>query len=165
MDADDDEIRTQLLGDIREIFTERGNQIASTDLVQYLSALETRPWGEWKHGKPLSAVQLARLLKPFGISTFNVREGGRVHKAYNRNSFEDAFTRYLKPEDSSATSLQQAKLGQKRTVLPATTDISVAARSATATHDVAAEIGVGALKNRGGSGVAAQMPETGVLEI
>jgi hypothetical protein len=73
-----DSAREQLLADIRESFDERGpGRLLTEDLLQDLRAREDRPWGEWRGGYPLSAVQLARLLQPFGVRPRLFRTGGR----------------------------------------------------------------------------------------
>ena len=44
--------------------------------------------------------QIARLLKPLGISSGTIRlEHGRTAKGYYLKRFEDAFTRYLPPAE------------------------------------------------------------------
>jgi len=72
-------------------------------LVAALVADPERPWAEWKHGKPLSQNQLARLLKPFVISSETVHPAGRPHaKGYTRASFDDAWARYLMGQNTSS---------------------------------------------------------------
>jgi putative DNA primase/helicase len=95
--ADDDEsIRVTLLGDIKAIFAEkRVDRISSGDLVEALSAIEGRPWGEWK-GKPITKNGLARLLNPFLITPDSVRFGEGTMKGYLLSQFEDVFSRYLR---------------------------------------------------------------------
>ena len=100
-DGSDSAAEVQLLNDIREIFREKqADIVSSAELVQTLHALEDRPWGEWKRGKPISQHQLARLLRKFSIVPTQGRnpDGSRV-RGYRRSDFEDAFTRYL-PSDS-----------------------------------------------------------------
>jgi len=69
--------------------------------VAYLVSREDRPWPEWgKTRKPLTKVQLARMLKPYGISPGTIRldDGtakGTTAKGYLKSAFEDAFARYL----------------------------------------------------------------------
>jgi putative DNA primase/helicase len=95
---------TGLLSDIRAIFEERGiDRISSADLVSALAAIETSPWAEWSHGKPISAPKLARLLKPFGImpGTTRLHEGGTA-KGYYLHDFMDAFNRYLAPSPGTS---------------------------------------------------------------
>ncbi len=59
----------QLLADIKELFDEKGTErLASTEIVEALVAMEERPWPEWQRGQPITKRQLARILKPFGIS-------------------------------------------------------------------------------------------------
>ncbi len=165
-DTDEDDHRLQLLADIGSLFKEHGDSIRSADLIAYLAALEARPWAEWSHGRPLSAVQLARLLKPFGIVTRDVREpGGKVYKTYDRTRFDDAFARYLKIEVSSATPRQSPDFVKERADSSATSPLAVAARSATCTAPVAAQNGANARQSSVCCAVADQKPEAGVLEI
>ena len=56
--------------------------------------MEDRPWGEWKRGKPLSGVSLARLLKPFGIKPIQLKEDGQNKRGYELKQFEDDLARY-----------------------------------------------------------------------
>lgn len=56
-----------LLEDIKVIFAEKAeDKITSSALVERLVDIETRPWGEWSRGKPITVRQVARLLAPFG---------------------------------------------------------------------------------------------------
>ena len=101
----EDSIRIELLKDIRRGFDSlEGNdrdRLTSHRLVDKLVEMEDRPWPEFKHGKPISATQIARLLKPFAIRPTVRRIGGGVHRGYSLESFFDAFSRYLPP--TSAT--------------------------------------------------------------
>lgn len=94
---DDPSVRVQLLTDIREIFANvpRG-WLSSNDLVEKLNDIETSPWSEWNHGRPMTPSALARQLKYFGIVPIQKREGGdeRSRKYYVKY-FEDAFNRYI----------------------------------------------------------------------
>jgi hypothetical protein len=65
------------------------------ELLTRLAEVETSPWGDWQHGKPLNAVGLARLLKPFAIGPRTIRVDGATPKGYLRDSFLDAWGRYL----------------------------------------------------------------------
>jgi len=87
----------QLLTDICALFSETDlDRIGSTDLCDRLTALEERPWSEWRRGKPLSPAQLSRLLRPFEVRSRNLKQpDGSVLKGYLREDFEDAFSRYL----------------------------------------------------------------------
>jgi len=72
------------------------DKLPSAALTDALAAIETSPWGEWSHGKPLSAPKLARLLRPFGVTPRTIRIGAETSKAYELADFEDAFKRYLR---------------------------------------------------------------------
>jgi hypothetical protein len=74
---EDDEIGTLLLGDIQQIFAREGRQqIKSEELVAELVALEERPWPEFGRAhKPLTATQLARLLRGYKIKPSTIRTG------------------------------------------------------------------------------------------
>jgi len=111
--AADDSTGVRLLGDVRTIFAERAaDRIASAELVGGLAQIETSPWGEWKHGKPLTARGLAHLLWRFGISPRTIRlDPGETAKGYLRGQFEDAWKRYVPPSPRpvSVTASQAAK--------------------------------------------------------
>jgi putative DNA primase/helicase len=89
----------QLLADLRDLFHEkRAESLSSEAITKSLGQLEDRPWPEWAHGKPLSARQLARLLKPFGIAPRKIRTSAGPCQGYVLEEFRDAFARYL-PRD------------------------------------------------------------------
>jgi putative DNA primase/helicase len=88
-----------LLADIRALFAERGaDRLPSEDIVAALVKLEDRPWPEWKHGKPLTVRQLARLLSRFDVGPKDYRFERGTLKGYELAKFADAFGRYL-PSD------------------------------------------------------------------
>jgi putative DNA primase/helicase len=95
-----------LLGDIKAAFDgdRTVDRLASVELCEVLAAMEDRPWAEWRASKgasprPITPNQLARLLKPFGISpTGTIRVGNRTPKGYYRHQFEVAWDCYLTPE-------------------------------------------------------------------
>ncbi len=106
-DREDASIAAQLLGDIRELFdSQRTDRFWSETVVKHLTAMENRPWADWKNGKAMTQPQLARQLKPFGVSPIDLRIGDENKKGYRQEQFTDAFARYL--EDQSATPLQPA---------------------------------------------------------
>lgn len=102
--TDNESIKVELLADIRGVFEKHhADRFSSTGLCDFLALLEERPWGTWKHGKPMTPVQLARLLKPFRVSSRTVRvEGQGTSRGYLAEDFADAFTRYISspPQDS-----------------------------------------------------------------
>ena len=93
-DEDNENISTLLLIDIKKIFAETDtDKIHSSDLVIKLVELEDRPWGEYRHGKPITANTLARLLGSFGIKPKQVRLGHNK-QGYYFSDFDDTFSRY-----------------------------------------------------------------------
>ncbi|VAW71460.1 DNA primase [hydrothermal vent metagenome] len=91
-------IGPMILSDIKTIFDEKGcAQIFSDVLVAALTSMEERPWCEWRHGRPLTKNSLARLLRPFGVTSGTVRVGAMTAKGYKRTGLEDAWNRYLAP--------------------------------------------------------------------
>ncbi len=95
-DADDEERSIRLLRDIREVFEEKcASDISSAELTAALIADEEWGWDTAFKGKPLNQRGLARMLKPFGIRTKNIKMNGRVPKSYEKSAFEDIWSRYL----------------------------------------------------------------------
>ncbi len=86
-----------LLTDIQGIFeSEKSRQkISTTDLLNKLHEMEDRPWPEWFKGKPITARQIAKYLKPFGIAPKKLRFGYETGRGYELEQFKDAFDRYL----------------------------------------------------------------------
>jgi hypothetical protein len=104
--ADDQSNGVRLLADIKQIFAEHGtDRISSADLVVALVAIETSPWAELSHGRPITAPKLARLLGRFGIAPGTIRVEGSTPKGYYLRDFQDAFPRYVPAENrNTATS-------------------------------------------------------------
>jgi putative DNA primase/helicase len=98
-DADDSESNgVLLLGDLRRLFdAEPIGLLFTKEILARLNDDETRPWGEWKAGKPFTDHQLASLLKPYKIAPKTVRRGAETGKGYRLEWFDDAFRRYLPP--------------------------------------------------------------------
>ena len=98
-DGEGDSIRTRLLSDLRILFSEHGAAaIASRDICEALAQVEDGPWPSFNKGKPLTQAQLARLLKPFGVSPMSIRPDGasdRTAKGYKLADLQDPFARYL----------------------------------------------------------------------
>lgn len=95
---DEESHRVVLLGDIRAaFFANNTDRVFSDGLTNYLASLEDRPWAEWKAGRPISKVQMSRLLAPFKIKPKLIRIGPEVSRGYELESFTDAFDRYLPP--------------------------------------------------------------------
>ncbi len=106
--SQDESVSNMLLTDIQAFFDkEENDRIWSENLVNYLVSLEHRPWPEYRKGQPLIPSSIARILKPFGIRPKDLRmRYGRVKKGYERNQFNDAFSRYLTKPTFTVTLLQ-----------------------------------------------------------
>ncbi len=61
--------------------------------------MEDRPWPEYGRGrKPITVVQIARLLKKHAISPSSVRmNADHIPRGYRLDQFKNAFARYLLP--------------------------------------------------------------------
>ena len=94
LDGTDESIGPKLLKDIQDIFKSH-QRIFSDDLVEALTAKKESPWCDWNRGKGLTQNGLARLLKPFGIYSKDMRIGEDKRKGYESSSFNDAFKRYI----------------------------------------------------------------------
>jgi putative DNA primase/helicase len=103
--AEEDNRGVLLLSDLRELFDPapgRDNPDArpsevlfSSEIVTKLNQREDRPWAA-RGRDGITANQVARLLKPFGIPmNRTVRRGAEHHKGFRREWFDDAFQRYL----------------------------------------------------------------------
>jgi putative DNA primase/helicase len=137
-DADDDNVNVLLLGDIRTLLTASGGRMASKDLCSALVLLPERPWGEWKHGRPMTMNQLARRLKPFGIESRSIRTGHDVFKGYDLADCIDTFARYLKNGDSSVTPLHRLENKPESADLESYRDSDVTVRTVTRETSVTA---------------------------
>lgn len=86
----------RLLGDIATIFSStKYLKLSSEELATRLAEIETSPWAEYKHGKPLTKYTLAPLLKPFDITPRTVRmDAQSTPRGYRVGMFLDAWGRY-----------------------------------------------------------------------
>src|ERR1035437_5652638 len=72
----DTSIGATLLADVRSVFEDRKTEgIPSKVMAEQLCEIEGRPWAEWSHGRGLSANNLARQLKRFGVYPQTIRVG------------------------------------------------------------------------------------------
>jgi hypothetical protein len=89
-------VGTQLLGDIRDIFNEAGvEKMETKELIRRLCDREESPWSDYSHGRALTAHILGRTLKPYEVQSSVWWDHGRSVRGYQRCDFEDAWTRYL----------------------------------------------------------------------
>jgi hypothetical protein len=86
---------TRLLADLRAIFGD-ADALVTKAILGKLHALDESPWGDW-YGHPLTARDLAELLRPFEVKPRRVRVDGATPGArgYTRADLYDAWRRYL----------------------------------------------------------------------
>jgi uncharacterized protein DUF3631 len=131
-----------LLADVRAFLTEQQvDRVSSAELVNHLTAREDRPWPEWRHGKPLTPRQLARLVGRFGVVPRVIRLGSGTARGYLAEQFADAFARYCPPERNERNDSVPAQESPASTIRNApepVTDLKVTEkpRGATSVTDV-----------------------------
>lgn len=98
-DDDNEATNIMLLRDVWSLFERNTHQRtrSSSELVEHLVGMDDRPWPEYRHGRPLTASTIARLLRPFDIKSSNIRTGMSVVKGYHRDDVKAAFDRYAAP--------------------------------------------------------------------
>jgi hypothetical protein len=74
----------ELLNDVRRIYIQRQvERLPSRDIVGGLARMTYRPWSDWNSGKPITPVQLARILSELGVRPKVIRHGQReVSRGY-----------------------------------------------------------------------------------
>jgi putative DNA primase/helicase len=90
---------TELLSDIQEILNKKKvDRITTEDLIKALCIDGEKPWLTYNRGLSISPRQLASKLKGYGIHSKSIRiSDTETPKGFERNQFEDAFSRYLTP--------------------------------------------------------------------
>lgn len=91
------ELPTELLKDIKEIFTETKNdKVRSKTLIEKLTSDPEKIWNTLPSSNALTLRSLAKMLRPYGIKSKVLRfsEGG-TSRGYVTSDFADAFERYL----------------------------------------------------------------------
>jgi hypothetical protein len=100
----------RLLADLYDIWSEDEEHLATATILERLADVEEAPWGDW-YGKPLTARGLARLLRPYGVRSRNIRIGPDTPKGYARADLLDAWTRYTHSSATSATPPHEPETG------------------------------------------------------
>jgi hypothetical protein len=118
--SEDESVGIRLLADIRRAYGEFDTErLSSKQLLAFLNELEDAPWGEWQAGKPLTAIGLAKLLKPYDVRPRSIRlDDGTTAKGYLLEQFDDPFSRYLSALNPpvSVTPSQGASLSQEHAI-------------------------------------------------
>jgi len=157
--TDNQTIGVQLLADTKEIFEEQKvEKISSQKLCEALEGREERPWATWRKGKPISQNNLARLLKPFEVSSKDIRaksEGGKVLRGYEKEQFSKAWARYcMSPPENPVSKYDSATTPMNKGQTPVFKG---------ATEEPCSTLDNGTFANTGAacSTVAVQKPEYG----
>ena len=97
----------RLLRDICLVWPDGEEVLYTRDLIARLCGLEEAGWAErWQNnGQTVSGAtsQLARELRHYGITSRTVRVGEHTAKGYRRESFVDAWQRYVPEKPSQAS--------------------------------------------------------------
>ena len=92
-DDSDTTLGARLLADLRDVFGDRDAMHGETILAK-LHDIPEAPWGDY-FGRPMNARDMAKLLKPYGVSSTDVKVDGVNKKGYRREHLHDPWTRYL----------------------------------------------------------------------
>jgi hypothetical protein len=100
-----------LLTDLRDLFAKQPSGMLFTrEILRALNADETRPWPEYRRGKPLSDRQLAALLKPYKVKPRTVRRGTETEKGYKLEWFSSPFAAYCPDNPSQRHNPQKSAI-------------------------------------------------------
>jgi hypothetical protein len=107
----DESIGISVLAHIRHVFEHKSaDRISTTQLVEALASDPEGTWTDRGVGAHAAAQRLARLLRPYGIFPRTIRlTDGTTPKGYHRESFYDAFARYLPPAATPPQAADQAE--------------------------------------------------------
>jgi hypothetical protein len=96
-DASDAAHGHQLIEALRLVFGDR-SALFSKDICRALNADEELPFGGYSNGAGIAPRDLAKLLKPYGIRSKQVRVGTETLKGYERDDFAEVWQRYTPPK-------------------------------------------------------------------
>jgi hypothetical protein len=83
----------QLLAHIRDLFPDE--RMSCATLAEALNSEELFPYGGWNDRKGITTRELGKKLAPFGVLAKKIRVGDKTLNGYERDQFEDAWSRYL----------------------------------------------------------------------
>lgn len=112
----------RLLADLNIVFR-NNDRLGSDAILKALHAMDEAPWSDLR-GKPLDARGLAMRLKPYGVTSKNLRGDGAVLKGYDRADLLDPWARYL-----SLSSRDAATSATGATPAPTVADVAHVADS------------------------------------
>lgn len=103
--AEDDSLGVRLLSDIHGVFQATNvDKLSSAELINALAQIEGSQWAEFQRGEMITKNQLAQLLRQYKIHPRSIRTAeDRTPKGYLREDFADAWSRYLRPAQATAS--------------------------------------------------------------
>jgi hypothetical protein len=102
-DDTDTTLGARLLADLRDVFG-GADALHGETILNALHKIGEAPWADY-FGRPVNARDVAKLLKPYGVASVDVKIDGVNRKGYRRAHLHDPWTRYLPPaRGGSATS-------------------------------------------------------------
>ena len=148
----------QLLADLRAVFQSEGDPpaLATRSILDALHQMDFRLWSRYEKGKPLSPHGLARLLKPFHVTSTTVRLAGGILKGYKRDALDPLWKAYCPGADShqmsvtSVTTGKTSELSKPRPVTPSGSVTDGSGREPPETDDVTGVTGVTEASGVGG---------------
>ena len=94
--ADSGSVGVRLLTDLRTVFGD-ADGLWTTTIIERLAELDEAPWADW-YGRRITPRDLAKLLRPFGVKSRDVRQGGTGQnlKGYARADLYAQWVRYVR---------------------------------------------------------------------
>src|ERR1039458_3297914 len=128
----------RLLADLRDVFGD-ADAMHGHVILSDLHKISEAPWGDY-FGKPLNPRDMAKLLKPYGVSACDVKIASETKRGYRREHLHEQWTRYLPPAGGgSATFATSATspVSEGAPVAASTTDVLPATSPMPLTRPVA----------------------------
>lgn len=85
----------RLLADLRTVFGD-SEALHSDTILERLRQIDEAPWSDW-YGRQMSPRDLAKLLRPYRVTSKDVKLDGVNRKGYRRDDLYEAWRRYLSP--------------------------------------------------------------------
>jgi hypothetical protein len=106
-DPDDSSLGIRLLSDLRGIF-EGKDAVHGETILDELRKIDEAPWADL-YGRPVTARDVAKILKRYGVRSKDVKIAGEVRKGYRREDLHAPWSAYLPATvTTSATSATSA---------------------------------------------------------
>jgi len=102
----EDSLQLKLLADVQNVWPPGADKMTTATMLHRLHELTESPWVA--HG--LSANKLSAMLRPFGVSSRQIRIGSETVKGYLRASLQEAFSRYLPQKGPSPETNETTRL-------------------------------------------------------